>query len=240
MSSSATSNASSRTACSAALPSPTHTTWWPRPRRNAQRICARFSSSSATRMRMRLPPVGIGVRSCGARRQEDAKHAALADHAVHLDAAAVLGDDGVADRQPEPGAAARRLRREERLEDLRCDRRCGCRAPRSITSAIVISSSSSARVRSVMTPLSSIASSALSSSAMNTWTSCSSLAQHRRESLARLDADDHAPEARMMLHETQRLLDRRRSGRRAIFAVDFGRLKSSRPSMMPLQRCTSC
>ena len=54
-----------------------------------------------------------------ARRQENAEHASLADHAVDLDPPAVLGDDRVADRQAESRAAARRLRGEERLEDLR-------------------------------------------------------------------------------------------------------------------------
>src|SRR6185503_18264441 len=42
--------------------------------------------------------------------------------ALHLDVAAVLRDDAVADRQAEPRAAAHGLRREERLEDLRADR----------------------------------------------------------------------------------------------------------------------
>ena len=154
MSSSATSNASSRTACSAALPSPTHTTWWPRPRRNVAEnlrevlfVLGDENSNASAAARRAVS------RSCGARREEDAKHAALADDAVDLDASAVLGDDRVADRQTEPRAAARRLRREERLEDLRSDRRGECPCPRSITSAIDSPSSSSDRVRSVIDAL---------------------------------------------------------------------------------------
>ena len=57
-------------------------------------------------------PLSIGAR------EHDAKHAPLSRCAVHLDAAAVLGDDRVADRQPEPRAAAGRLGRVEWFEDL--------------------------------------------------------------------------------------------------------------------------
>src|SRR6185437_15465222 len=57
-------------------------------------------------------------RSCGTHRQENAEHAAFAHHAVDLDAAAMLRDDRVADRETEPGPATRALRRVEGLEDL--------------------------------------------------------------------------------------------------------------------------
>ena len=66
------------------------------------------------------------------------------------------------------------------------------------------------RVRSVMTPLSSIASSALSSSAMNTCTICSSLASTGRSGLLGSTSIDDAAKARMVLHQLERFLDRRR------------------------------
>ena len=45
---------------------------------------------------------------------------------------------------------------------------------------------------------------------MNTCTICSSFAEHGAMRVVRLDADDDAAEARMMFHEPQRFLDRRR------------------------------
>src|SRR4051794_13740914 len=56
--------------------------------------------------------------SYGGRRHGDAEDASLAHDAVDFDASAMLGHAGVADRQPETGAATRRLGREERLENL--------------------------------------------------------------------------------------------------------------------------
>ena len=49
--------------------------------------------------------------------------------AVHLDPAAVVRDDAVADREPEPGAPPRRLGGVERLEDLGLVRRAECPTP---------------------------------------------------------------------------------------------------------------
>src|SRR5690606_4024144 len=50
-------------------------------------------------------------------RQHDAERRALPRRAVHVDAAMVLVDDAVGDRQAQPGAAADRLGGEERVED---------------------------------------------------------------------------------------------------------------------------
>ena len=61
-------------------------------------------------------------------RQEDAEGGALADGAVDDDLPARLRDDAVHRRQPEAGALARLLGREERLEDARARRVVDARA----------------------------------------------------------------------------------------------------------------
>ena len=62
--------------------------------------------------------VGIGRRRLVALpRQVDAERGAAPELAVHRDAAAEVGDDAVHQRQPEPGADADLLGREERIED---------------------------------------------------------------------------------------------------------------------------
>src|SRR5581483_10294155 len=55
----------------------------------------------------------------GGQRQRDREPRSLADRAVAADRPVVLPDDAVGDRQPEAGAAADRLGREERIVDPR-------------------------------------------------------------------------------------------------------------------------
>ena len=65
--------------------------------------------------------------------QVDVEDGAARGQVLRPDAAAVLVDDAVADRQAEPGALARLLRREEGVEDaaLRCRAECRGRRRRS-------------------------------------------------------------------------------------------------------------
>ena len=62
---------------------------------------------------------GSGNRSRRACGQDDPDERPLADFALELDPAAVLGDDPVADAQAEAGPPADRFRGEEGVEDLR-------------------------------------------------------------------------------------------------------------------------
>ena len=96
--------------------------------------------------------------------------------AVHLDPAAVVGHDAVADREARarcPAPAAWWCRTARRSWS---GRRAGCPTPVSSTSTTTSSARAGLRpVRTVSCPPCSIASSALSISAMSTWMSCSAL-----------------------------------------------------------------
>src|SRR5690606_41547507 len=59
----------------------------------------------------------FGTRHLVRLREKDLKHAALARAAAHVDGAAVIGDDAVHRREPEPGTAVGCPGGEEGLED---------------------------------------------------------------------------------------------------------------------------
>src|SRR6185369_12967466 len=114
------SNGSVSNALTAAVPSLTAVTSWPAWRRPFSRTQRRLSSSSATRMRAFMVAIAGGVLLSFGDRQE-ARHAGAAPGgAVHLDRAAVLLENAVTDREPQPEALV--LGREERIEDSRADR----------------------------------------------------------------------------------------------------------------------
>ena len=66
---------------------------------------------------------------------------------AHFDAPMVLGDDAIGDRQPEPGAAADRLGRVERIEDAL---QCIGRMPQPLSPMLTQTSSPSLPIASVI------------------------------------------------------------------------------------------
>src|SRR5690606_654782 len=102
-------------ASSAWAPSATSSAWNPCSVRPRWTYWPTVRSSSTTRIFM---AVGAGREAARRAGQEHPEPGAPAGLAVHLDPAAVLRHDAVADRQPQPGAPPRRLGGEERLEDL--------------------------------------------------------------------------------------------------------------------------
>src|SRR2546421_9381233 len=111
-------------ALTAARPSGQTVTSWPI-RGSSVRMNSWSGTSSSTNSTRRLLCGGAAKRLLlrlgrgGRQRQADDEGAALAGAgAGRLDLAAVLADDPVADRQPQPGALARAAAGEERLEDV--------------------------------------------------------------------------------------------------------------------------
>src|SRR6267142_1347387 len=125
MSRNTTSNGSASKAWSAAVPSLTARTSYPAWRSPFSSTQRRLSSSSATRMR--AITVAMASRP-SLRDRKKARHARSAPFgALHLDRAAVLLENAVADRESEPEPLV--LGREERIEDSRAD---GVRDPRAL------------------------------------------------------------------------------------------------------------
>src|SRR5437899_2371268 len=112
-----TSNGSASKAWSAVVPSLTAMTSYPAWRSPFSSTQRRLSSSSATRIRAFI---GAGLVLSSFRDGNEARHAGAAPFgALHLDGAAVLLEDAMADREAEPEALV--LGREERVEDPRAD-----------------------------------------------------------------------------------------------------------------------